>query len=168
MGAHIINDISACAFDPALLEVVAHYKPGYVLMHSQGVPKTMQIAPQYTDIVDEMRHFFATKLRLLTGVGLPEDRIVLDPGIGFGKTAEHNATILRHIDMLQEFGRPVLMALSMKSLFRDLLGLDKAQERGTATQVATALTAARGVRLHRVHDVAATAQSLCLVSHLLP
>ncbi len=161
-GADIINDISACAMDPALREVILEYKPGYVLMHSQGTPETMQRAPRYTDVVDEVSAFFETHLNALAAAGLPENRIVLDPGIGFGKCMEHNVALLNHIDRFLTLGRPVLMGLSMKSLFGALLGLP-ADQRGTATQVATALLARRGVALHRVHDAAETAHTLRLV-----
>ncbi|HWQ10339.1 MAG TPA: dihydropteroate synthase, partial [Holophaga sp.] len=89
-GAAVINDVSACAFDPALLEVVADLKPGYVLMHSLGRPETMQQDPRYGDVVEEILAFFEGKLAMLTRAGLPEDRVVLDPGIGFGKRLEHN------------------------------------------------------------------------------
>ncbi len=162
-GADIINDISACAFDPALRDVVAQYRPGYVLMHSLGKPGTMQDAPTYADVVDDILAFFEREMAALTAAGLPEGHIVLDPGIGFGKTMEHNFDILRHIERFSTLGRPVFMGLSNKSLFGALLGLAP-HERGTATQVATALLAGRGVRYHRVHDVVATVHTLRLVA----
>lgn len=161
-GADIINDISACAMDPVLREVIIQYKPGYVLMHSQGTPATMQNNPHYSNIVDEILTFFEEHLRHLIAAGLPEDRIVLDPGIGFGKCMKHNVALLQHIRRILGLGRPVLMGLSMKSLFGALLDLPPDQ-RGTATQVATALLARQGVVLHRVHDVAATRRTLQLV-----
>lgn len=164
-GAHIINDISACRFDPGLLDVLVQYKPGYVLMHSQGRPEVMQRAPRYDDVRREVREFFERELSRLVRAGLPEDRIVLDPGIGFGKTLEHNLTLLAHPGDWLELGRPVLMGLSMKSLFGGLLGL-ATDERGTATQVATALLWRRGIFWHRVHEVAATRRSLLLAGAL--
>lgn len=164
-GVHIINDISACRFDPGLLDVLAEYKPGYVLMHSQGRPDVMQLAPRYDDVRREVREFFERELARLVRAGLPEDRIVLDPGIGFGKTLEHNLTLLAHPEDWLELGRPVLMGLSMKSLFGALLGLAPG-ERGTPTQVATALLWQRGIFWHRVHEVAATRRSL-LFAHAL-
>lgn len=164
-GVQIINDISACAFDPGLLDVLVQYKPGYVLMHSQGRPDVMQLAPRYDDVRREVRAFFERELARLVRAGLPEDRIVLDPGIGFGKTLEHNLTLLAHPEDWLELGRPVLMGLSMKSLFGGLLGLGPG-ERGTSTQVATALLWQRGIFWHRVHEVAATRRSL-LFAHAL-
>lgn len=162
-GAEIINDISACAFDPALRDVVAHYKPGYILMHSLGKPTTMQQAPRYDNVVDDILAFFERNMRMLQAAGLPEEHILLDPGIGFGKTLEHNLAILQQIERFATLGRPVFMGLSNKSLFGALLGLAPDQ-RATATQVATALLAARGVRYHRVHDVAETVRTLQLVT----
>ena len=161
---HVLHDISACASEPELLDVVAQYRPGYVLMHAQGRPDSMQRAPRYTSVVEEVLDFFAREMHRLTAAGLPEDRIVLDPGIGFGKRLEHNMALLRAAHVFQErLGRPVLMGLSMKSVFGDLLGLP-VERRGQATQTATAMLMRDGIRLHRVHDVAATAQTLRLTA----
>jgi len=166
-GVDIINDISACAYDPGLLDVVAHYRPGYVLMHSPGRPETMQDAPAYANVVDALLDFFHEKMDMLVRAGLPESRILLDPGIGFGKLTEHNFEILRHIERFDSLGRPVLMGLSNKSLFGGLLDLGHGQRAG-ATQVATALLAARGVLCHRVHDVAETVRTLRLTQAMAP
>lgn len=162
-GVQIINDISACAFDPGLLDVLVQYKPGYVLMHSQGRPDVMQKDPRYTDVRSEVMAFFERELHRLTAAGLPEEHIVLDPGIGFGKTLRHNLELLAHAEDWLAFGRPVLMGLSMKSMFGQLLGLTT-QERGCATQVATAMLWEKGLFWHRVHDVAATRQTLTLAA----
>ena len=143
-GVQIINDISACAFDPGLLDVLVQYKPGYVLMHSQGRPDVMQKDPRYTDVRSEVMAFFERELHRLTAAGLPEEHIVLDPGIGFGKTLRHNLELLAHAEDWLAFGRPVLMGLSMKSMFGQLLGLTT-QERGCATQVATAMLWEKGL-----------------------
>ena len=159
LGVSIINDISACSFDPGLLDVLVQYKPGYVLMHSQGRPKTMQHNPSYTDVRREVREFFEREMSRLVRAGLPEDRIVLDPGIGFGKTLEHNLALLAHPEDWLELGRTVLMALSMKSIFGGLLGLPP-QQRGLATATATAMLRGKGVFWHRVHDVAAARQAM--------
>ncbi|MDY0259702.1 MAG: dihydropteroate synthase [Desulfovibrio sp.] len=162
-GAVIINDISACAFDPGLLDVLVQYKPGYVLMHSQGRPQTMQHNPRYEDVRREVREFFERNLARLVRAGLPEDRIVLDPGIGFGKTLAHNLELLAHPEDWLGFGRPVLMALSMKSVFGGLLSLPPAR-RGAATVAATALLRARGIFWHRVHHVADARQALAVAT----
>jgi dihydropteroate synthase len=165
LGVSVINDISACIFDPGLQDVLAQYKPGYVLMHSGGRPGNMQDDPQYDDVRREVMTFFERSLTRLVGAGLPEDRIVLDPGIGFGKTLAHNMELLAHPEDWFSFGRPVLMALSMKSVFGGLLGLSTAG-RGTSTQVATALLWGRGVFWHRVHEVAEIRRSLALAAAL--
>lgn len=164
-GASVINDISGCVYDPALLDVLVQHRPGYVLMHRQGRPATMQNAPRYDDVRCDVMEFFDQMLNRLVRAGLPEDRIVLDPGIGFGKTLEHNLTLLAHAEEWLTFGRPVLMGLSMKSLFGDLLGLPVAR-RGAVTQTATALLWQKGIFWHRVHDVAAARQGLTLAAAL--
>ena len=164
-GADMVNDVSACAYDPELIDVISQYKPGYVLMHSQGRPREMQQAPVYGDVVGEILAFFEEKLSLLVRAGLPETNIVLDPGIGFGKLLQHNVAILRGIDRLAALGRPIYVGLSNKSLWQGMLGLS-VDERGNATQAATALLAARGVAVHRVHDVVLTRQTLTIVREL--
>lgn len=166
-GADVINDISACLFDPPLLEVVARYKPGYVLMHSQGRPADMQIAPRYDDVVETVLAFFERRMDVLVRAGLPEDRIVLDPGIGFGKNREHTMALLRGMERFQRLGRPLYVGLSRKSLFGDLLGLAPG-EREEATRLAVALLAVRGVAWHRVHDVAGCARALRLAEAMTP
>lgn len=166
-GADIVNDVSACAADPALTDVLAHYKPGYVLMHSQGGPRDMQIDPRYGNVVEEILAFFEKHLARLARAGLPEDRIVLDPGIGFGKNKEHTVAILRGMERFATLGRPLYVGLSRKSLFRELLGLEL-EQRAEATRLAVALLASRGVLYHRVHDVAGCAQALRLVEAMTP
>lgn len=161
-GAEIVNDVSACRFDPGLADVLAQHKPGYVLMHSLGRPKDMQKAPVYRDVLREILAFFEERLQYLTGRGVPEERIVLDPGIGFGKELEHNLSILRGLADLLSLGRPLYLGLSRKSFFGKLLGLGPG-ERGTVTQVATALAAVKGVAVHRVHEVDETLNTLALV-----
>ena len=162
-GALIVNDVSACRFDPELTDVLASFQPGYVLMHSQGRPEEMQRDPSYEDVVAEILQFFEEQLARLTRAGLPEDRIVLDPGIGFGKLLEHNLEILRRMDRFFSLGRPVILGLSNKSMWGKLLGVGP-EERQNATQAATALTARKGVRYHRVHEVELTRQTLTVVA----
>lgn len=164
-GAVILNDVSAFSFDPALADVIAQYKPGYVLMHSLGRPGTMQDAPRYADVVDAIMAFFEEKLERLDALGLPRDRIVLDPGIGFGKTLDHNLAILRDIGRFKTFGLPLYMGLSNKSLWQGLLGLP-VDRRQNATQAATAIMAAKGVSIHRVHEVESTRQTLTIVHQI--
>lgn len=164
-GALILNDVSAMEVDPELLQVVGDFHPGYVLMHSLGRPRSMQIEPRYDDVMAEIMRFFAAKLEILVRSGVPESRIVLDPGIGFGKTVEHNLEILKNICKLFEFGRPVYMALSNKSLWGGLLGR-QGRERNAATLAATVALYGKGVLIHRVHEVREIRDGLT-VAHLL-
>ena len=168
-GADILNDISACAWDPALRETAADLKPGYVLMHCMpGTrPNTMQDAPRYGDVVSEVLRFFEENMALMVKAGLPESHIMLDPGICFGKTAQHNCALLAGMERLNSLGRPILLGVSNKSLFGHLLGLGVA-ERGEATRICTSLLAARGVFHHRVHDVTSARRALSLVEHFTP
>ena len=168
-GADILNDISACSWDPALLEAAAEFKPGYVLMHCLPgtTPETMQDAPRYGDVVAEVLRFFERHMERLVRAGLPESHIMLDPGIGFGKTTEHNCAILAGMERLEALGRPILLGVSNKSLFGRLLGLGVA-ERGEATRICTSLLAARGICHHRVHDVTSARRALTLVENFTP
>ncbi|WP_319584494.1 dihydropteroate synthase [uncultured Pseudodesulfovibrio sp.] len=164
-GAAIINDVSGFRFEPELLDVLAEYKPGYVLMHSLGKPETMQDEPRYDDVVGEIMTFFEERLSVLEQAGLPLDRVVLDPGIGFGKKLEHNLAILREIERFNALGLPVYMGLSNKSIWQGLVGA-AAGERQNATQAATAVLAAKGVPIHRVHEVQLTRQTLTIAREL--
>ena len=164
-GALVVNDVSAVDADPGLLDVLLEFQPGYVLMHSQGSPRTMQIEPRYDNVVDEIRRFFELRMTCLVRSGLPESRIVLDPGIGFGKTLEHNLEILRNIREFQKLGRPVYMGLSNKSLWRGLLGRE-GRDRNAATLAATAVLYAHGVRIHRVHEVRESRDALVVARTL--
>ncbi|HMB31213.1 MAG TPA: dihydropteroate synthase [Desulfohalobiaceae bacterium] len=164
-GVSIINDVSAYSFDPDLKDILVQYQPGYVLMHSQGKPENMQNAPRYKDIVQELLIFFEHHLNDLVRAGLPEENIVIDPGIGFGKTLEHNLTILQEIERLMVFGRPIYIGLSNKSMWEHLLALST-KMRKTASQVATSIMAGKGVCCHRVHEVEETIWTLTIVKRL--
>lgn len=164
-GADIVNDVSACAYDPGLLDILAQFKPGYVLMHSLGKPEDMQDAPQYGNVVDDILAFFETKLEMLDKAGLPLDRVVLDPGIGFGKLLEHNVEILQNIEKFKSLNLPIYMGLSNKSVWQGMLGLE-VNERGNATQAGTCITAMKGAAIHRVHDVQHARQTLTIVQEI--
>jgi dihydropteroate synthase len=166
-GAVIVNDVSAARLDPGLTDVLTQYKPGYVLMHMLGEPRTMQLEPRYDDVVDDVRSFLAAKMDELVRAGLPEDRIVLDPGIGFGKSLEHNLELLRRIDEVAALGRPVYMGLSNKSWLGKLLGAEPG-DRPPLTATASALLQARGVRIHRVHEVELVRSALLLAEEMSP
>lgn len=168
-GVDIINDISGSTFDPAMVEVIAQYKPGYVLMHTSAQPKTMQSHTDYSafnSVTDALLDFFDHHMKRLTAAGLPEDNIVLDPGIGFGKTPEQNMEILRNVPRLHSLGRPLYVGVSRKSMFGALLKLS-VDCRDAATQVLCALLAEREVYVHRVHDVAGAVAALELASLMI-
>ena len=157
LGADVINDVSAWERDPSLLDVLVDLKPGYVLMH--GGDKGTSWSNGQGPVLDRVLQFFEQRLDSLIKAGLPEDRIVLDPGIGFGKTPQECLDLLRNTHRLQAFGRPLYVGLSMKSLFGVLLGLPL-EERGAVTDAAVAMLAERGVAYHRVHNVRSAAAAL--------
>ena len=151
-GASIINDITALA-DERMVELAAEEQVPVVLMHMQGTPATMQAEPTYADVVTEVRDFLVKRARRAEGMGVARDRIFIDPGIGFGKTLEHNLLLLKRLDALTATGYRVLVGPSRKRFLGTITGRDKPTERvfGTAAAVATCVTA--GVSIIRVHDV---------------
>lgn len=161
-GADVVNDITGLA-SPEMRRLCAEMPCGVVLMHMQGSPETMQLAPQYADVVAEVRTFFEERLRLAQQAGIAAERICLDPGIGFGKTLEHNLALIRHLESLRVAGRPLLMALSRKRFMGELLGdAQLVRESPLPTVVMSLLAADRGADMHRVHDVAPLRQALVL------
>jgi dihydropteroate synthase len=154
-GAAIVNDISGLRFDPHMPEVCAHAQAGIVCMHMQGTPQTMQIDPRYTDVVREVADYLAQRLAALEACGIARERVVIDPGIGFGKTPDHNLTILKNIARFRALGRPVLIGHSRKRFLAKILGrtLDETSAATLGVSVAAALA---GADLLRVHDVRAT------------
>jgi len=158
-GAHIINDVAAHRTDPTLWQHVARHGAGYVAMHMQGLPATMQVAPQYRDILAEMREFFTERLARLAEHGVTGPQVVLDPGIGFGKNLEHNLALLRDPCLFAAAGRPILVGVSRKSFLGNLLGVG-VEKRLPAGLACTLWAAQRGVRIFRTHDVAETVQAL--------
>lgn len=151
-GLDVINDVSGASFDPGIIDVVAQYRPGYVLGHSPARPRDMQVNPHYADVVDDLLDWFTRRLNLLVRAGLPEACVVLDPCIGFGKNLEHTLAIIRAIPRFLALGRPLYFGISRKNFLGRLTGLPVDQRDG-ATQAATALLAQAGVAIHRVHAV---------------
>ncbi|MGE5280150.1 MAG: dihydropteroate synthase [Deltaproteobacteria bacterium] len=158
-GACVINDISALRHDKKMAGVVARGKAAVVLMHMQGTPRTMQKAAHYRDVLQEVTDFLRGAIRRALDAGIAEDRIIVDPGIGFGKTFEHNIEILRRLPEFGVFGRPVCVGLSRKSFIGRLTG-KRPEERGWGTASAVAHAAARGADILRVHDIGAIRQVL--------
>jgi dihydropteroate synthase len=158
-GADIVNDISALRFDPELVSLVAAEKIPVVLMHMQGKPQTMQSEPHYQDVVRDVRDFLAAQLYEAMDSGIEAERIILDPGIGFGKTLEHNLQLLRGLPALAALGQPLLVGASRKNFIGRLLGAEPDQrlEGSLAAAVAAVLA---GANLLRVHDVAETVKAV--------
>jgi dihydropteroate synthase len=151
VGAEVVNDISGLTFDPEMLDVCARSDCGVICMHIQGTPQTMQRNPTYADVVAEVKSQLTSRLQVLSKSGIDRERIVLDPGIGFGKTAQHNLEILAHIHEFREIGRPVLIGHSRKSFLKKILNRSVDETGGT---IGVAIAAAmQGADLLRVHDV---------------
>ena len=154
-GADVVNDVSAGRGDPGMLPLCARERVPVVLMHMQGTPVTMQRAPCYADVVAEVGAFLAGRAAAAVEAGVARDAIVLDPGIGFGKSVAHNLALLARLDVLADLGYPVLVGASRKGFIGELLGGRGPGERLFGTAAVLALAVARGARLLRVHDVAA-------------
>lgn len=165
-GATMINDVSALEADPMMLQVVKESEVPVVLMHMQGTPQTMQLAPSYGDVVAEIKSYFKAKLAWLEQEGVDSKRLILDPGIGFGKTLEHNLAILKKLHSFIELGPPLLLAHSRKRFLKEITGIENERERDLATAVVAALCSNSGVSIIRVHDVAATRQALAVAAAL--
>lgn len=164
-GADIINDISAMRFDPAMAPLAGERGCPIIIMHMQGKPTDMQIKPLYTDVIAETIAFFNERLRALAEFGIDRHQIILDPGIGFGKTLAHNLAILHHAADYQVLGCPVLVGHSRKSFFVSLLGQDLG-DRDLPTAVLSGLLSQRQVAILRVHNVKATFQAVRLAQAL--
>jgi dihydropteroate synthase len=158
-GAVVVNDVTAGRGDPALLPLVAERGAGLCLVHMRGDPRTMQAEPRYGDVVAEVRDHLAARLQAAVDAGVPPEHVIVDPGIGFGKTLEHNLALLAGVPALARLGRPVLIGVSRKSMFRRLLGRE-VDERMPASLAAGLAAVARGAAVLRAHDVRETADAL--------
>ncbi len=164
-GADLINDVSALRHDPAMVTVVRDSGCRVVIMHRLGTPGDMQLAPHYEDVVAEINRFLAGRIAWLEEQGVDRSRVIVDPGLGFGKTLEHNLDILRNVAAFKQHGCPLLIGHSRKSFLGRLLDL-MVTERDPATAVVSALLAGRGVDILRVHDVLASRQAVQLAEAL--
>ena len=161
-GARIVNDISALRFDARMADVAREAGAGVVLMHMQGTPQTMQAEPHYKNVVAEVRDFLAERIAFAESHGLKKTQIAIDPGIGFGKTMEHNLALLAHVDQFVSLGCPVLVGASRKSFVGKLLGREP-QERLSGSLAVAAWAVARGAKIVRAHDVAETVDVVRMV-----
>lgn len=165
-GASIVNDVTALRQDPEIGGLCAERGAGLVLMHMLGEPRTMQANPVYEDVVDDVKAFLAERMAVAVSAGVDEERIWLDPGIGFGKTLEHNLELLRRLGELRELGRPLVVGTSRKSFIGKVDG-SAVDDRIGGTLASSVLAAAEGADVLRVHDVAEAAQAMKMAGAIL-
>lgn len=161
-GAAIVNDIRALQ-EPSALEIVAQSNVGICLMHMQGTPQTMQIEPHYIDVVSEVKQFLVDRVNAALMHGIERNHILLDPGFGFGKTRAHNIALIQHLEELNIIDLPLLVGLSRKSVLGSITGADEGQ-RLYASIAASVISAMKGAKILRVHDVRATVDALKIVT----
>ncbi|MDO5705188.1 MAG: dihydropteroate synthase [Paracoccus sp. (in: a-proteobacteria)] len=161
-GAGLINDVSGFDFDPDLAALIAARGVPVCLMHAQGLPATMQDDPRYDDVLLDVYDALAHRIARAEAAGIPRDRIVIDPGIGFGKTQAHNLAILRRISLYHGLGCTILLGVSRKRFIGSLGGAETAADRAPGTLAITLAAIAQGIQIHRVHDVDAVRQGLAL------
>ena len=161
-GVDIVNDINALQA-PTALDVVSASNVGVCLMHMQGTPQTMQLDPQYKDVLAEVNAFLTARLQATIAAGINKNRILLDPGFGFGKRTVHNITLLQHLRHIASIGQPLLVGLSRKSVLGQMLG-DNKTDRVSASIATSVIAAMKGANILRVHDVKATVDALKVVT----
>ncbi len=166
-GVDIVNDVSGLRADPAMIEVCKTFRPGVVVMHMQGTPRTMQLQPHYDDVVADVRRFFQQRHDELTTAGLHPESLCFDPGIGFGKTPRHNQDLLENLPQLMVENRPLLLGVSRKSFIGHLLGSTDLNQRMWPTVAMTAMGRELGAMIHRVHDIRANVDALRMTEALL-
>jgi dihydropteroate synthase len=165
LGAVMVNDVTALRYDAEMAGVVAEAGAYLCLMHMQGEPRTMQRAPRYEDVVSEVAAFLEERLAFAVSEGVQEELVCLDPGIGFGKTPEHNLELVRRLDTLVSLGRPVVVGFSRKSTLGKVLGDPSAKQGSMAASLGAAVVAfERGAWMLRVHDVRETVEALAVAA----
>jgi dihydropteroate synthase len=167
-GAYMINDISALRMDPAMVDVVRDADCPLILMHMQGEPRSMQKEPHYDDVVAEVYAFFVERLNWAVDHGLREENLLVDPGIGFGKSVEHNLEILRNLGTFRSLGRPLVVGTSRKRFLGEIAGVQDPAERDRATAATTVLAAREGAHILRVHRVAVNAEAARVARAVFP
>ena len=166
-GADIVNDVSGLRTDPEMPTVCAATGCGVVVMHMQGEPRTMQVAPSYVDVVADVADFFRDRMTALVESGIHPEALCFDPGIGFGKALDHNLALLRALDRVSPAGRPLLLGVSRKSFIAKLLGADDLALRDWPTVAITSQAREKGVMLHRVHAVRKNLEALRMTEAIL-
>lgn len=166
-GADIVNDVTGLTADDNMVSVCAEFNAAVVVMHMKGNPRTMQNAPCYNNVTDEVLDFFKERLKTLEAAGIAKTRICFDPGIGFGKTINHNKELLKNIETFFVEGRPCLIGASRKSFIGKILNVSEPEEREWGTAAVTAYTRRFGVSLHRVHDVKKNHEAMRMVEAIM-
>src|SRR2546423_4643688 len=167
LGAGLVNDVTAFRFAPEMAELVAEAGVDCCLMHMLGEPRTMQLDPIYDDVVSDVKAFLEERLAFAVDHGVDEERVWLDPGIGFGKTVEHNLELLRRLDEIVAIGRPVVIGTSRKSFLGRITGRE-AGDRVPGTIATNVIAYERGASIFRVHDVAPVADALKVAAATVP
>jgi len=167
VGADMINDISACTFDPNMVNVLREYKAPVIIMHIKGTPKNMQNNPEYKDVVREITEFLRERIQFLESNGIESEKIIIDPGIGFGKKLEHNIAIIRRLAELKQLKKPILIGLSRKSMIGMILGGIPPEERLTGTIALNTIALLNGASIIRVHDVKEGVQTCKIVEAII-
>src|SRR6266508_4288338 len=165
-GAAIINDVTGLS-DPRMARLAAKARAGVVVMHMRGDPATMQKAPQYANVADEVRDFLADRAKEAMAAGIEREAIAIDPGIGFGKTVDHNLDLLRNLDGIAALGHPVVVGVSRKSFIAHLGGGERMEDRLAGSVAAATLAAARGADVIRAHDVTETVRAMRVANGVL-
>ncbi len=166
-GATVVNDVTGGRGDPEMMPLVAQRNAAFIIMHMQGNPRTMQVAPTYDDVVVEVVNFFRQQYARALECNIDPSAIAFDPGIGFGKTLEHNLELLGNLDRLRVEGRPIVIGVSRKSFLAKLTGSVEPADRLTPTLALTALLRAGGADVFRVHDVAENVQALRVAEEVM-
>ncbi|MBU6171521.1 MAG: dihydropteroate synthase [Verrucomicrobia bacterium] len=166
-GADIVNDVSGLRADPQMADVCATSRCGVVVMHMQGTPQNMQVAPHYADVVSEVADFFKERMASLTAQGIAPENICVDPGIGFGKNLDQNIALLRALNQIAPAGRPLLLGVSRKSCIAGMLESTDIKERDWPTVAITSWARQQGTMLHRVHEVRPNLQALRMTEAIM-
>ena len=166
-GADIVNDVSGLRADPRMADVCANSRCGVVVMHMQGTPEYMQLAPHYTDVVSEVADFFKERMASLTAQGIDPESICVDPGIGFGKTLDQNIALLKALNKIAPAGRPLLLGVSRKSCIAGMLESANIKERDWPTVAITSWARQQGTMLHRVHEARPNLQALRITEAIM-
>lgn len=166
-GASIVNDVSGLRHDPAMASIVARHGATVIIMHMKGEPQDMQLNPTYDNLIEELLTFFRESINMTKDAGIQEKKIIIDPGIGFGKTVEHNLEILNRLDEFKILGRPICIGTSRKSFIGKILDVSEPRDRLIGTLATSVIAVMKGANILRVHDVRETVQAARMTDSIL-